>query len=109
MKWVIMLLVALVGLQMGNLVIGVTNSVNGANRQKQIDTIKDDYMPYILVINFMESFQAQLEEAGVYARKDSAAFSRASEKYNKLRLQWMRDMKTTRGGDSGATMASTNE
>jgi hypothetical protein len=97
LKWVIGLLVMFISLQIGNLVIGVTNTVNGQHREVQIQEIKDDYMPYMLMLNFLKSFQYQMEEAGVYARKDSSGFARASEKYNELRLEWMKDMKTSRG------------
>jgi hypothetical protein len=58
------------------------------------------------MLDIAESFQLQIEEAAVYARKDSASFTRIAEKFNRLRMQWFRDLRTTRG-QSGASSAET--
>ena len=102
-KTIVFLLIAMVTMQMATTVVSVTNSVNGAHRQQMIEKIQNDYMPYELVLNFMDSFGAQLQEAGIYARKDSASFARTSEKYNELRIQWMRDIRAFRGTETGGT------
>ncbi len=96
-KSVIGLLVAMVGLQLGTVIATTINTVEARQLKETVTKINQEYMPYILAIDFMQSFQDQLLMAGVLARKDSASFMIVSQKYDDLRLQWMRDLKVVRG------------
>jgi hypothetical protein len=72
-----------------------------------IHEVNDNYVSILLVINFMESYSLQLKEATVIANKDSVAFNDMKIKYDALRMQWFKDLKTIRGFSGMSASAGT--
>ena len=102
MTTVIGLLIAMVALQMGTMVLSVTNSVKGANREERLIIVEQQYVRVADLIWLTSTWEAQTEAMMLYARKDSASTAKATKIYNDLRNEMFRIKTTTRSGETDA-------
>ena len=105
-KTVILLLITLVAFQFGNMILGVTNGINGSHRQEQLDRIQQNYMPWILAIDFLELTQAQTDEFIAIIKDDYPRIEEANNKFKNLRSRWIEDINGVRGGSSESSLSS---
>jgi hypothetical protein len=75
-------------------------TINGSNRQKTIDLIKDQYVTKDEIVWLYKSSQDAVTTMMLYARKDSASSMKANQLYNDLRQEMFKMMiGRDRGGD----------
>ena len=106
-KWsqtttIIALLIAMVGLQMGGLILGITNSVNGHNRETRLQTVEDNYVKKKDLAWVLKTYDAEVESMMLKARQDSAAAFQIHKIYTTLRNEHFEiKMDEARGSSTG--------
>ena len=106
MTTIISLMIGMVVFQLGNTVIGVTNTINGANRQVAIDEIKQNYVTKDELVWLYKSSQEEVKTMMLYARRDSVSAMKAHEIYSELRNEMFRMMLDRSRGSGEATVNS---
>ena len=106
MKTIIALLLTMVALLMGNTIIGVTNTINGSNRETRLTKVEENYVRTSDLVWISNTWAAEAESMMLYARKDSASAVKAHKLYNDLRKEMFQIMLGNRGSDGTSTNAT---
>jgi len=85
MTTIIALLIGMVGLQMVNMGLSVTNSVHGADREQRLVKGEDNYLPKKDALWFFRTYDEEHRSMMLFAIRDSASAIKAYELYHGLR------------------------
>lgn len=96
-KWIIALLITLVGLTTYNSATTRSLSKDVENTNIKVERVYQNYLPVEQFINIVDLLQTEKKELVGISRNDSVAVQEAMDKYHKLIAQWAKDLSGLRG------------